>query len=182
MFSLDVKNPRFTFMPKPPKPAQTQLTITCRSCGGAGHVRKGSKTARCSSCAAILTVAGHSVTVHGIDAAEVEKVSRALLADVHASRPRPSPWLSGCFYLLSAMVVVAILLVAARLLPVLVLPCVFIGSVILLEVIGAFQLRHDDRLNEKSFLSLMALSFRALPWIRGRSAIEPTKSTRPPNV
>src|SRR6266404_6760994 len=164
-------------MPKQPKPTETHLTITCPSCGGVGHVQQGGKTAQCSSCAAILTVAGHSVTVHGIDASEVEKVSRALLSDVHASRPRPSPWLSGSFYLLSAIVVVAILLVAARLLPVLVLPGVFISSVILLAVIGAFQLRHDDRLNEKSFLALMALSFRALPWIRSRSAADPVKST-----
>ena len=163
-------------MKKLPKVTARRITLSCPSCGGTAYVDRDEKTAHCSTCSAILSVGAHSVTVHGVDAAEVERVSRALLSDVHASRPRPSPWLSGSFYLLSAVVVIAILLVAAHLLPAFVLPCVFISSVILLAVIGAFQLRHDDRLNQKSFLSLMALSFRALPWIRSRSAGDPNKS------
>jgi hypothetical protein len=67
-------------------------------------------------------------------------------------------------------VLLAAILVVTRVVPVLVLPPVVIAAVILLAVIGGFQLRHDERLSDKSFLSLMALSFRALPWIRSTAA------------
>jgi ribosomal protein L37AE/L43A len=156
---------------KQPK-AHERMDLTCPHCGSTSLVRRGAKIARCSkwSCAAVLKVGPHSVRVHGTDAAEVERVSKALLADVHAQKRPPTPWASGSFYLAAAIVLLASVLVATRVVPVLVLPPLIIAAVVLLAVIGGFQLRHDERLSDKSFLSLMALSFRALPWVRSDAA------------
>jgi hypothetical protein len=47
----------------------------------------------------------------------------------------------------------------------------------LLVLIGALQLRQDDRLSEKSFTQLIGLTFKALPLFlrRNRSETPPTE-------
>lgn len=42
------------------------------------------------------------------------------------------------------------------------LPIVIIGAILAMSIIGAFQLRQDERLNEDNFLKLMGLSFKNL--------------------
>jgi hypothetical protein len=81
---------------------------------------------------------------------------------------RPSPWVAGSFYLIVFLVVVVTLLVVARMIPIIVFPIILIGGILALSVIGAFQFRQDDRLNQKNFLELMALTFKYLPWLKGR--------------
>jgi len=81
---------------------------------------------------------------------------------------RRNPWISGSFYLFVAIVVIALLAVVARLLPIYALAIVLVGGILALSIIGAFQLRQDDRLSEENFLKLMALSLRYLPLIKGR--------------
>jgi uncharacterized membrane protein YphA (DoxX/SURF4 family) len=44
---------------------------------------------------------------------------------------------------------------------------VIIGSLLAIGVIGAMQLRNDDRLSEESFLKLMIESYKRLPLLRG---------------
>lgn len=85
---------------------------------------------------------------------------------------RNNPWVSGSFYLLVVVVVGAGLLAAANLLPMplVTLPVVVIGAVVALAVVGALQLKNDDRLKDESFLKLMALSFKYLPLLRRRDA------------
>ncbi len=87
-----------------------------------------------------------------------------------------SPWVSGSFYLTVLIVVIVALVVAARLLPIYVLPIVLVGGILAVSIIGALQLRQDDRLNEDNFLKLMALSLRYLPLIKGREAKSGRKS------
>jgi hypothetical protein len=41
-------------------------------------------------------------------------------------------------------------------------------SLLAVSIVGAFQLRQDERLSEENFLKLMALSFKYLPWIRSK--------------
>jgi len=45
------------------------------------------------------------------------------------------------------------------------------GGIIALSVIGAFQMRQDDKLSQENFLKLMALSLKYLPWLRRREEI-----------
>lgn len=44
---------------------------------------------------------------------------------------------------------------------------VIIGALLTIGVVGAFQLRNDDRLSEESFLKLMIESYKRLPVLRG---------------
>ena len=106
--------------------------------------------------------------MQGTDAKEVQEVMLALIEKTNRQqimRP-PSPWASGSFYLVVFVIVIAALSVVGRILPIIALPIVFIAGIIALSVIGAFQMRQDSKLSEKSFLELMALSFKYLPWIR----------------
>jgi len=67
-------------------------------------------------------------------------------------------------------VVAAILLVGASIVPIWTLPLVAIGSLLGVAVVGAFQLRQDDRLNEERFVELMALALKRLPLLARRKS------------
>lgn len=56
--------------------------------------------------------------------------------------------------------------IAGHILPIIALPIILISGVLFLSIIGALQMRQDEKLNEKNFLKLMALSFKYLPWLR----------------
>jgi Leucine-rich repeat (LRR) protein/GTPase SAR1 family protein len=79
--------------------------------------------------------------------------------------PIRSPWASGSFYLFVFAVVIGGLGVLARTIPFYVLPMVLIAGVILIPVIGALQLKQDERLSDKSFIELMKITFGQLPLI-----------------
>jgi hypothetical protein len=84
-------------------------------------------------------------------------------------QPR-SPWSSGSFYLFAFIAIVVILIICAVLLPWYAITLVFIAGILVLSIIGALQLRHDDRLNESNFLKLMALSFKYVPLLGKKDA------------
>jgi hypothetical protein len=77
-----------------------------------------------------------------------------------------NPWISGSFYLIAAVIILSLLLVAAKMISIIALPIIIIGGLIIFSVIGAYQLRNDEKLSEKSFLELMQLSFKQIPFIR----------------
>jgi internalin A len=77
-----------------------------------------------------------------------------------------SPWVSGSFYVFVFAVVICGLGVLANTVPVFVLPILLIAGVIFIPVIGALQLRQDERLSDKSFIKLMEITVGQLPLIR----------------
>jgi|SRR5215203_5441909 len=79
-----------------------------------------------------------------------------------------SPWIAGSFYLAGIVIVGTLFLVMARTVDVLILPIVLVASMLGVSIVGAFQLRNDNRLSEKNFLQLMALTFKYLPLLRRR--------------
>jgi TRAP-type uncharacterized transport system fused permease subunit len=79
---------------------------------------------------------------------------------------RASPWVTGLFYLASLVVLATVFLIVSRTVDVLALPIVLIAALLGVSIVGAFQLRHDDRLAERSFLDLMGLTLRSLPLLR----------------
>lgn len=97
-----------------------------------------------------------------IEREEAEKI-QGFFAE--AVKMKSNPWVSGSFYLVAFLSVITLLLVAGQIVNVVVLPVVLIGGLIAIGVIGALQLRNDSKLSQKSFLSLMALSYRQLPFI-----------------
>ncbi len=143
----------------------------CPHCGTTGKAN----AARCPRCGVRISITPRGVTrihVVGQDATEVAAVSRQLSASAverREARRLRSPWFSGLFYLTVVVVVVALLLVAGRVLALWALPVVIVGAVLLVTVVGAFQLRADDRLAERNFVKLMGDVLRRLPSVFTRS-------------
>ena len=78
-----------------------------------------------------------------------------------ASKPA-NPWSSGSFYLLAAVVMMTVLAVISMNVSWYVLPVVIIGGILLITVIGALQLRQDEKLSGTNFLTLMSETFKQL--------------------
>jgi hypothetical protein len=76
-----------------------------------------------------------------------------------------NPWISGSFYLAGAVITGTLFLVIAKSVSALVFPFVVIGTLLLVSIVGAFQLRQDSALSQKSFLSLMLMVFRQIPFL-----------------
>ena len=74
-----------------------------------------------------------------------------------------NPWISGLFYLFATVIIMAGLATIAKVLSVWILPLLILGGLLLLTVIGAFQLRNDNQIEEKNFLALMKLAFKQIP-------------------
>lgn len=79
-----------------------------------------------------------------------------------------SPWASGLFYLVAALLVLAALAAITNVISPWLLPLIVIGGVIFLSVIGLLQLRQDDRLSEKGFGELMRVAIGSLPLLLKR--------------
>jgi hypothetical protein len=92
----------------------------------------------------------------------VQEVALALMKKTK----QPSPWVSGSFYLIVFLVVIAALSVVGHLIPLIGLPVIIAGGILALSVIGAFQMRQDEKLSQENFLKLMALSLKYLPWFK----------------
>ena len=93
--------------------------------------------------------------------------------DTHESNENQSkisnPWISGSFYLFALILLIILFLVVARSVSIFVLPIVLIAGFIAVSLIGAFQLRQDKRLSEKSFLELVKLTFQQIPLLRDKN-------------
>jgi len=81
---------------------------------------------------------------------------------------QPSLWVSAAFYSSILIFIVVALLAAADVIPLFVLPIVLLDGILTLATAGAVQLRQDEELGQKSFLELMVLSFKYIPWLRKR--------------
>lgn len=77
-----------------------------------------------------------------------------------------NPWISGSFYLVLAVVLLAVLATIAKLIHWALLPIIFIGGILLVISIGVLQLRNDDRISDKSFSSLLKQVINQLPLLK----------------
>ncbi len=116
----------------------------------------------------VLRTKDWTLEVSGKNADEVESVAKGLASSLgkEPTLTARSPWISGSFYLAVLVTVVTLLLVAARLVSVWVLPLVVIGGLLAVSLIGALQMRQDRSLSEKSFLTLMEMTLKRLPLLR----------------
>lgn len=97
---------------------------------------------------------------------KVAKIQVESTSQREKSKAQRSPWLSGFFYLFSAIAVGILLLVAAMIIPPVFLPIVVVGVLLVVSIIGALQLRQDEQLKQRNFLILMLLVFRGIPFLR----------------
>jgi hypothetical protein len=77
-----------------------------------------------------------------------------------------NPWISGSFYLAVAMVMMIVVAVIGKIVPIYVLAIVVIAGLLMVILVGGFQLRQDDRFSEANFLTLMQETLKRLPLIR----------------
>lgn len=74
-----------------------------------------------------------------------------------------NPWISGSFYLVSAIVLLSLLAGIVNVIPLWTFPIIILGGLIILVIIGLLQLKNDDRISDKSFTSLIKETFKQLP-------------------
>jgi hypothetical protein len=77
-----------------------------------------------------------------------------------------NPWIAGSFYLFALVVAITLLAVISNAVTLWALPFVLIGGLLAVTIIGAFQLRADHVLDNKSFLALMGETLKRLPLLR----------------
>jgi hypothetical protein len=80
-----------------------------------------------------------------------------------------SSWANGSFYLFAFLMVMTALGVLAKSVSPYALPLIVVAGAIFVPVIGALQLKNDEKLPDKSFLELMKMALGQLPLI-GRLA------------
>lgn len=76
-----------------------------------------------------------------------------------------SPWSSGLFYLLVAIVIIAGLGVLSKTVHWSLLPIIIIGGLLIIGLIGFLQLRNDEKLKDETFLELVIETYKRLPII-----------------
>jgi hypothetical protein len=79
------------------------------------------------------------------------------------TKQKNNPWTSGSFYLFTAIVIIVSLTIVSTFVNWKLIPVLIIGGIILLSIIGALQLKNDEILKDKSFLTLMLESYKLLP-------------------
>lgn len=76
------------------------------------------------------------------------------------------PWISGSFYLVAIVIIMAVIAAIIKYVSWYAVPVVIIGVMLFIAVIGAFQLRQEDKLSQENFLELMRDIFKQLPLIK----------------
>jgi hypothetical protein len=74
-----------------------------------------------------------------------------------------SAWANGLFYLLVFVIIFGVLGYFAQALPLYTMALIILGGILLIPLVGAFQLRQDRRLAERSFMDLIKLVIGQLP-------------------
>jgi len=107
----------------------------------------------------------HSILQSMID--EIEEYGTGNPLGLHVEPPKPpkTPWASGSFYLVATILVIIVISVVSYLSPIM-LPIVIIGSILVVLVMAASQLRYDDKLKEGNFLSFILEIFKHLPLLK----------------
>lgn len=77
-----------------------------------------------------------------------------------------NPWISGSFYLFVVGVILTGLAVISNLVHWALLPIIIIGGILFVGIIGALQLKNDDKLKEDSFVKLMIETYKRLPLLK----------------
>ena len=82
---------------------------------------------------------------------------------------RNNPWISGSFYIIAVVLILAVLAAIANLVSWYALPVIAISGALLVGIIGALQLRNDDKLKEENFVTIMVEVYKRLPLLKHAS-------------
>lgn len=74
-------------------------------------------------------------------------------------------WISGSFFIALIIIIITLLFVIVKLLPFYLIPIIIIGTILLYSIVGAFILKYENKITDKKFSNLMALSFKYIPFL-----------------
>lgn len=77
-----------------------------------------------------------------------------------------NPWISGSFYLIAFIIVISGLAALSKTVEWFYFPIILIGGILLFGIIGAFQLKNDGLLKDKSFIILITETYKRLPLLK----------------
>jgi hypothetical protein len=115
----------------------------------------------------------HEVTILDKDEAFLElnpkdKITQNISITNNNMNKKNSPWISGSFYIILGIIMLSALAVISRMVNWVLLPIIVIGGILLIALIGFFQLKNDDKITDKSFIKLISETFKRLPLINKR--------------
>lgn len=76
-----------------------------------------------------------------------------------------NPWIAGSFYLFVAVIFITGIAILSKSVHWSILPIIIISSILLIGLVGILQLKNDDRISDKSFVSLIKETYKRLPLI-----------------
>ncbi|HOC58069.1 MAG TPA: hypothetical protein PKI20_20795 [Verrucomicrobiota bacterium] len=73
-----------------------------------------------------------------------------------------NPWTTGSFYLVACLMIVLGVIAICKFVPPMAIAPAFVALILLVLVVGALQLKNDDKLSDKTFRELMTLAMKRL--------------------
>lgn len=108
------------------------------------------------------------MAVNLLDTANIAERLHDFIGKTSPNMKRNNPWISGSFYLTVAIIAIAGLAVLSNLVHWSLFPFIIIGGVLLIGIVGVLQLKNDDKITDKSFVSLITETYKRLPLIGQR--------------
>lgn len=105
------------------------------------------------------------MAVNLLDTANIAERLKDYLGKTNYSMKKNNPWISGSFYITIAIVIIIGLAVLSQMVHWSLLPIIIISGILIVVIVGVLQLKNDDRITDKSFVSLMTETFKSLPLI-----------------
>jgi internalin A len=99
-----------------------------------------------------------------IETVKIDRSGESVMKNpVRVQEELRSAWANGLFYLFVFVIIFCVLGFFAQALPLYTMVLVVVAGVLLIPLVGAFQLRQDQRLAERSFMELVKLVIGQLP-------------------
>jgi hypothetical protein len=110
------------------------------------------------------------MAVNLLDTANISERLNDYIGKTNPNMTKNNPWISGLFYLAVVIIVITGLSVLSNSVHWTLLPIIIIGGILLIGLVGTLQLKNDDKITDKSFVSLITETFNRLPLIGQRKA------------
>ena len=105
------------------------------------------------------------MAVNLLDISNIAERLKDYIGKTRFSMKKNNPWISGSFYLFLAVIIIVALAVLSQSVHWMLFPIIIIGGVLLIGLIGILQLKNDDKITDKSFVSLIKETYKRLPLI-----------------
>ena len=97
-----------------------------------------------------------------------ENLIKEILNKQNNMKANNNPWISGSFYLTTILVIIVLLAVLSKIIHWTILPITIIAGILIVGLIGILQLKNDDKISDKTFMSLLTETYKRLTLIGKR--------------